>query len=686
MKKWTITICLSAVALLTLSPLCFGKTKKALPVRKAPARILPKPAATVAVKSASPSSLNVTPGAKPVTVTVTGTNLNLITSAVLTSNGWPVKGTKVTLGPANPTKRNVSVYAENKTKPVTNCQLRLIADKQTINLSAKTLGINISTSKPANIVQAKPSKPALKKKPAVVDKDILMQRPPRVLSTKVNNCPSRSSTSPKPDPLYFVTNREITVHNRVLGYPTHYRITVNEGSPHHQQREHITDWIPYSSSPKYTIPHRIRNCSAILTFQVKNDYGESDYMYGASYKASSCRFYLSDPDKSPVIVWFNINDGQYGRPNGQPSTTERLVRLNNVVCGKVCEYKVLEYCKGNLPVWELVNTTDWLPYSDEAQYELSDYDEELGSDNPSDRMKRRIKLYVRDVHRNAQGGITSIQEDHEARVIDYITVDLNELEPWLENFEAIKINGQPNFNGESFQIAYEGDRITFDIGLENAQSETPIDVYLYSNLLGNEPSLLQFPTKVTLTHPDWSAEFDATVIRKPTNLPEGTLQSAGITARIGPDRPENPYVEGCMTAVVTVSPDEPPSERATSESSGPIYGSDCGDVYPIVTSITWTNLENNQNVNPFVLEGNGGYRLTIHLNCAANINVPLQLMTNRRDLLPLPSHSFTIPAGTNEYSRNITLNYTEQPTSFFIHAILPDNGIVGSLKQEGTIN
>ena len=153
MKRRTLLIALTASCILT-SMVTADTKKKALDarartVKKAPAKVNPTTAAKVEVKSVSPESIGIMPGDKPVTVTLTGTNLNLITSAALVSGNWPVKGSTITLGEANLTKRNVSFYAEAKTKSNSNCQLRLTAGKQIINVSAEMLRIGIINSNAA---------------------------------------------------------------------------------------------------------------------------------------------------------------------------------------------------------------------------------------------------------------------------------------------------------------------------------------------------------------------------------------------------------------------------------------------------------------------------------------------------------------------------------------------------------
>ena len=160
MKKKMLINLLLATYLLAIGSLCFGRTetRKIAPIKKAPVKVKPATVTKVEVKSASVASADVTPGAKPVTVTLTGSNLNLITSAVLVLDGWPVKGTKVTLGAANPTKRNVSFYADANTKANSNCQLRLTAGKQIINVSAKMLSLSIKTPRPTKT----PTKPGIK--------------------------------------------------------------------------------------------------------------------------------------------------------------------------------------------------------------------------------------------------------------------------------------------------------------------------------------------------------------------------------------------------------------------------------------------------------------------------------------------------------------------------------------------
>ena len=161
MKKNVLTCLSLSFCLLAIGSLCFGRTetRRIAPIKKAPVKVQPTTAAKVEVKSASVASVNITPGAKPVTITLTGTNLNLITSAALVSNNWPVKGTKVTLGEVNPKKRNVSFYADAKTKAVNNCQLRLIAGKQTITLSADILNVSVSRP-PANVTRTSDTPPA----------------------------------------------------------------------------------------------------------------------------------------------------------------------------------------------------------------------------------------------------------------------------------------------------------------------------------------------------------------------------------------------------------------------------------------------------------------------------------------------------------------------------------------------
>ena len=170
MKKRMLINLLLGACLLAIGSLCFGRTetRKIAPIKKAPVKVKPAAVAKVEVKSASVASVNVAPGAKPVTVTLTGSNLNLITSAALVSDNWPIKGTKVTLGAANPTKRNISFYADAQTKPVNDCQLRLTAGKQTINVSAKMLDMKVVASKPINITRAKSTK-----KPIFTDKVLI---------------------------------------------------------------------------------------------------------------------------------------------------------------------------------------------------------------------------------------------------------------------------------------------------------------------------------------------------------------------------------------------------------------------------------------------------------------------------------------------------------------------------------
>ena len=163
MKRRTILIALMSICI--FASMVSADTKKkpldvrARTVKKAPVKVQPATAAKVEVKSVSPESIGIMPGDKPVTVTLTGSNLNLITSAVLVSDNWPVRGTKVMLGPVNSKKRNISFYADAKTRPINNCQLRLIAGKQTITLSADILNISVSRP-PANVTRTSDTPPA----------------------------------------------------------------------------------------------------------------------------------------------------------------------------------------------------------------------------------------------------------------------------------------------------------------------------------------------------------------------------------------------------------------------------------------------------------------------------------------------------------------------------------------------
>jgi len=143
MKRKTLVIVLMSFCILTSMVSAETKRKttdvRARTVKKKPALLT----GNVTVTSASNKAVNVIGGAKPVTVTLSGANLNLITSAVLVSKGWPVKGTKVVLGPATSSKRNVSFYADTKTKPAGNCQLRLTAGKQVINVPANIISMSV---------------------------------------------------------------------------------------------------------------------------------------------------------------------------------------------------------------------------------------------------------------------------------------------------------------------------------------------------------------------------------------------------------------------------------------------------------------------------------------------------------------------------------------------------------------
>jgi phage tail-like protein len=142
MKRRTLLILLMSIFILT----AIGSAKtsnKTLDVRARTVKANPVLTGKITVTSASVNSLNVVPGAKPITITLAGANLNLVTSAVLVSNDWPVKGTKVILGRTNPAKRGISFYADSTVKPIANCQLRLTADNQVINVPVKMLNISV---------------------------------------------------------------------------------------------------------------------------------------------------------------------------------------------------------------------------------------------------------------------------------------------------------------------------------------------------------------------------------------------------------------------------------------------------------------------------------------------------------------------------------------------------------------
>jgi uncharacterized protein (UPF0264 family) len=101
----------------------------------------------VYVRSSSTKSVTLTAGGGAASVTVYGSNLERITSAQVLLNNQRATGVSATLGSASSTSRTITLSAAANAKAATNCQIRLIAGTQTINMPVSVFSITVKSIK-----------------------------------------------------------------------------------------------------------------------------------------------------------------------------------------------------------------------------------------------------------------------------------------------------------------------------------------------------------------------------------------------------------------------------------------------------------------------------------------------------------------------------------------------------------
>ncbi len=159
----------SLIVLLTISflfafssPLQAGsrESSKSQPSKKASTEVQRTKPVEIEVKSVSPNNLRLEPGGKEVIVTLRGSNLNEVTSAKVLINNRHVREVEIKLGSSSAKSIKVTLKASSNAMVGSNYTLRLIAGKDTIDVSTRLLRLEVTTPK---VIKKIPVKTAITK-------------------------------------------------------------------------------------------------------------------------------------------------------------------------------------------------------------------------------------------------------------------------------------------------------------------------------------------------------------------------------------------------------------------------------------------------------------------------------------------------------------------------------------------
>jgi len=144
--KIIVSLVVSGVFCLSIATIHAADIRQLSPTRKTTTlkRLRMTPSAVVpSVQTVTPGDPSLIPGGKPVTVTLSGSNLNLITSVQVISDDEAVPHITVQLGDPVFTSRQVTVSAQAEA-PTGRYQIRLLAGSNSIDLNTEVVSVIVS--------------------------------------------------------------------------------------------------------------------------------------------------------------------------------------------------------------------------------------------------------------------------------------------------------------------------------------------------------------------------------------------------------------------------------------------------------------------------------------------------------------------------------------------------------------